>query len=568
MQMILIWCALLLTGGVLAALFFLCHTQLLRLRLRLYHRRPWYLFCETGRESRLMAESIRRQEPRAVVLFCGQSGWPHQELWRFFRKNQALFSSDSLEQLMKLRCSQRTILLLDSQEQQNLQQLLTLLAYRDGQNQKEAPFCFDWYPPEIYLRGELRSCELLLDSLSREIVMARHPKEPAQLSIRLLDENCRAIWQLFSDYPLYEAWREGPHRISVLILGSGPLALQALQTAVWMGQVKDYPLTIRLMDKDAWQLQQMLQKQSLELLECGEYDIQFIGCDLQTSEFLQGLEQYCSDCNYIIAATPDEDANILLGTDLCAFYVARYGKLHNMPQIAVHVRDPLKSRQVALMQSRDGRYSYDMRAFGSADTLYRLEALRPEQQNQLISTHMTFCQVASEEEYKTALEAMHTRLYSEYSTMVAHLYTQTRLFQCGIRIVRTPGVSPAEYYRQEAEKLRELLKAPDGKLVDELAQWEHIRWNAFMRAAGWQRASLEEMESYVANGCPSYQHYLARLHPYLVPFEQMPDIDRAVLDILGKKQDFQNSDRRFIRCLPDILEGRRIPQEVLPDQSS
>jgi len=121
----------------------------------------------------------------------------------------------------------------------------------------------------------------------------------------------------------------------------------------------------------------------------------------------------------------------------------------------------------------------------------------------------------------------------------------TKLFQCGIT-ERAPAL--------QAEAFRAFLEDPENaEEVEAFARWEHKRWSAFIRSTGWRKASLHDMEEYIRDGCGRHQHYLARLHPCLVSYDELPEVDKAVQRLLGKKRDFQENDRAMIRSIPDIL---------------
>lgn len=498
-------------------------------------------FSDAGARSLLMAEDLRRHEPDTALCFYGVEQ-PGRALRRQLEALNARCCSGDAGEVLTRPCGQKIFFLLGENDRQNLREAILLLRMLDEQP------CPDEEPPVLWVKTRQREAELLLDSAPKETLCAGRRQA---VMVHAFDECDRVIQQLFTFLPLFEAWKGGEKRISLLVLGSSSMALQAVKTAVWMGQIKDFALRIQLMDREAGRAEDILRQQCPELFESGEYDLRFISADTSTCELQDALWEYCGDCNYMLAAVGEDEDNILLGTELCSFYMARYSALQNLPVLAVQVRDPEKSRLVPRLSSRDGSFSFNLTSFGSWDSLYSVSGLTDWFiDRRMERIHMTFCEAETPEQRQAALEDLNLHCYNQMTSRANALHFAAKLFQCGIT-EREPAA--------QADAFQALLDGPGGKeLLEELALWEHNRWSAFERATGWRRASLHDMEEYVRDGCGRHQHYLARLHPCLVPYDQLPEIDRAVQRLLGKKRDFQENDRAMVRTIPGILrdEGR------------
>ncbi len=63
-----------------------------------------------------------------------------------------------------------------------------------------------------------------------------------------------------------------------------------------------------------------------------------------------------------------------------------------------------------------------------------------------------------------------------------------------------------------------------------LLRMEHDRWSAYLLAEGFTTATPQDVETFFATGQPDQRHRLniARLHPCLVPFEDLPELDKTV----------------------------------------
>lgn len=69
-----------------------------------------------------------------------------------------------------------------------------------------------------------------------------------------------------------------------------------------------------------------------------------------------------------------------------------------------------------------------------------------------------------------------------------------------------------------------------------LLRMEHERWNRYMYGEGFQVATTEEVSTFFATGQPGQRHRLniARLHPCIVPFDELADIDGPIDDLYAE----------------------------------
>ena len=82
---------------------------------------------------------------------------------------------------------------------------------------------------------------------------------------------------------------------------------------------------------------------------------------------------------------------------------------------------------------------------------------------------------------------------------------------------------------------------------------EHDRWNAYMRSIGYVTASIKDVESYY-NKTNHYIHYLAKLHPALVEFDELDDVSKELSNITSKKVNLKESDKHIIKSIKDNIE--------------
>ena len=89
-------------------------------------------------------------------------------------------------------------------------------------------------------------------------------------------------------------------------------------------------------------------------------------------------------------------------------------------------------------------------------------------------------------------------------------------------------------------------KLTDEKVLQLLGELEHLRWAAFERTEGWQKASIDDAIVY-SKITGSHKYSMAKTHACLCSWNELKDLQKAF------GIDFQELDIRFLRNIPQIF---------------
>jgi hypothetical protein len=124
---------------------------------------------------------------------------------------------------------------------------------------------------------------------------------------------------------------------------------------------------------------------------------------------------------------------------------------------------------------------------------------------------------------------------------------------------------PAMFRLAEFDRNKDTLAEKGSALANVLAQTEHLRWNAFHTAMGWDSISIEEMlqcfaETKDMSLCR--KNSKARLHVCIASWDELDQISRAYSQITHSDVDFKEYDCAIIERAPLILkEAEKMDKE-------
>jgi hypothetical protein len=107
---------------------------------------------------------------------------------------------------------------------------------------------------------------------------------------------------------------------------------------------------------------------------------------------------------------------------------------------------------------------------------------------------------------------------------------------------------------------------PEGEVLESLSRTEHLRWNAFHYAMGYQtmpdevyrqRAEMarRQTEEQGSSDIRPGKDAVRRLHACLVPWDELDEVSRRESEVSGKTVDYKEMDRENIRSLPAMLRA-------------
>jgi hypothetical protein len=231
------------------------------------------------------------------------------------------------------------------------------------------------------------------------------------------------------------------------------------------------------------------------------------------------LASALSQGDYFVVAADQDSDNIELSLRLRESILSRSGnKFSNEPIIAAQCTDSMGALLMEHMRAQSNGsgkkwyVGYHILKIGTSDVFSWNEL-----ENGLIETrakaiHLSYCgadPTDTKAQY-LGLKGYYLRYYNRSSSRS----TAVRWGYCAFDSGKKPD---QKQYRD-----------PQGKIADEgleqAARLEHIRWCLQLASCGWRTATEEQVKAYITGGNPSHQLHIAKLHPYLVPWERLGDV--------------------------------------------
>lgn len=379
--------------------------------------------------------------------------------------------------------------------------------------------------------------ELLLDSIDK-----------GNIKVELFDEIKYSCYSLLDKQPLFEGVTG--NKISALIVGCDYTGMEMLKAILWCGQLSDMELEINVFDKDANKKKKSFYLNCPDVAQ-NKYNINFTQVDVKTDDFETALNQYCKDTNYVVVATGDDKINIDTAVYLRKYFLRRDREhFHNKPKINLRVRDAMKNKQVDALCDRNIR-SYELYSFGCVEKTFNIENLLGTGLELMArGVHLSYYNALDIDENKQneLMSTYYAKEYNQRSSFATALHIKYKLYAAGVK-----GLSGNQITLEQIEQFQNLICNPE--VLEKVAILEHRRWVAFMQTEGYSTASVEDVRVYYKKGkSESHVHYLAKLHPTLVEWDELDEVSAGVSEIKGKSYDFKKNDYDMIKNIPTIVK--------------
>lgn len=446
-----------------------------------------FIFSELNEKSLCLASSLREHHPSSLIAFADVYENGSEEFGEQMEAAKKLgaicFKTDIAVLKMHLHQTTNhiTLFLIGEDENENVRQAMQLI-HSYGRQKNMA----------LYLFASGIESELLFQSLPSNGMKVRRIDPFGTLIDRILYESGSLLFQSAVAMP------KGDRQISAVIFGLGRYGTEMLKGLSWYGQMTGYHLKITAFDCRADALDRFA-AQCPELIfppytagpgiDQKEYDICIHpAVDCNSKKCMELLEQM-EQITYIFVSLGSDTENIATAVklrELCE-------RIGFHPCIQTVVYDSYKTDALRLAVNRSGT-AYDIHFAGDLRSFYSERDLLDSQlEKAALQRHL---QWGSEESF--------WRCEFNYRSSKASVIHKTARLYCGIT-----GASKPPEARTEAE--RELLR-----------RIEHQRWCAYMRAGGYRYSGSRDRSS---------RNDLAKLHPDLVPYDQLSEADRKKDDV-------------------------------------
>ncbi len=393
------------------------------------------------------------------------------------------------------------------------------------------------------------------------------------ISLRLFDESRAMIYGLLDAHPLFLARRGS--KTKIMVVGAGRMGTQAVKTCAWCAQTIDAAPEIIVIDSDStWETRFAADCPELSPLTQTAFAkeesiITFYNHNVEHSGFLDIMKKH-DDVGYIICALGNEELNLRTALYIRGAYeeirfeAGLNDNTLDRPQIHLLLSNPFL-HDISSTLKYNAKIPSDLKPFGNLKNLYTWEnVVNPYLDhlgmaaNRYYARH--FAGNVSAKEMKAIEESAdkdyEDREYVRLSSMATGLHAKYKFHDA---LAQISGIKYSEeQWRGKPctdmiKKMRNLLL--DENLVEQLSIVEHKRWNVYMRAQGWRRASYEMADKwYNDKRANKHRNFCCKLTLCLAPWKELDDVDNWQMEKEGKCDGFKELDRIMVRDLATIIE--------------
>lgn len=504
--------------------------------------RKCYVFSEVNYNTIAIAKGIKKTPGRKVFVFCNSKNIDKELLKQAKQLHAILLYApcSNVKIYSSFKIKEYEFNLLSNQENENIEFAEALLLQKKQLKNRKVT---------INVFSHSKSNINILESLIKEIKNKSKDKNKSEdkkesqeydfIKLRFIDEISLFCNNLLYRHPLFENIKD--NTISALIIGYGDLGKEMLKTVLWNGQIDGVNLKIRIMDKNADLAKQYTFAECPELCN---YDIEFIKVDVLTPTFEKTVKQYI-DSTFVCVSTGSDTLNI--DTAEKVFQIFHRHDINITTPIYTRVRNEVQVKNL----NQYGKYLEDrhIHIFGTIESIYSECTLFSSELEKLaFAVHLCYSDFPDSDSssYQKARYSFETSLYNRRSSMASALHISTKLYQCGFK-----GFSSLnDISEKELQQIENALLDPS--TIDDLARNEHNRWNAFMRCEGHRKASIETMLKY-APILKSHQDKKGYLHPCIVPWEQLDNVQAKYNELKIDIKDFKSYDYNIVKSIPQII---------------
>lgn len=374
-------------------------------------------------------------------------------------------------------------------------------------------------------------------------------QKKADIDIHLINEATLLARILTNRYPLLKAPKiridtktgKAGGRFRILLLGFGEVGKAILRETICDGQFlrRDsggrVPFSVDVVDRDkaAFDLYEAYFEDAMK-----EYDVRFIQQDVCSSDFYRRIEPELSSYNRIIIAFGDDSLNL---------------------ETASRIKTIAKWKDIVFGQSSKANAGMMIRISDSTTA----KVLRDPTQNSQIEDVFfgvldeCYCRdvIIDEKLDRRAKRINKNHVAQKHPDIEPNedaewkrisMFEREKFRSCasGVNnLLLLAGMNEATFV---PEKWNDLIS--DEKMLNALAETEHMRWCAFLLMHGIKKWPLSE----VGDGDRKPNDITKHMrHAALTDFRNLPEVDRR----FGRDPDtLQHNNRRFIQSVPDIIQ--------------
>lgn len=478
-------------------------------------RRDIYIFSELNDNSLAFAEDIRNHRKKAAIVFTDvyedrEDEQISEKIERAKELHTILLQNDITDIKLGMQRKDKKLffIVMGADEEENMVQSLKIM--------KE----YRYYPKTaLYLLSFRDEAEAVFEGMGTKTDESKtvgrgsgFTKKKAQGRDNLIEFHRINPARDLVDNLLYNNGTDlfanaKDSRIGVVILGLGEYGSRMLRAIPWFLQMDGYEASVDAFDieTNAEERMKALCPEFFKDIENGQlpegeagYNIKIhSGTDIFTENFLDEISKL-KNTTYVFIAVGSGETNIKAAMKLRIMF-ERIG-IHPVIE-AVSDSDEMN---VAMTHNLEymGR-NYDLRFVGSRENQYREDVIfRSGLQERAFALHMTYYGLQNTD-LNSYLFRFRNGEYAYHSSISAVIHMEAKKY------CKVPGFTPVEKDGETIpleEVTHEMLSPEERKKLQIL---EHKRWESYVRSEGYIYGPK--------------RNDLGRIHPSLVPFEQLSD---------------------------------------------
>lgn len=521
-----------------------------------------YIFSSSNERSLAVCKTIRKQHPKAVILFAleDEPSDADENVTSQIDELGGIIVRQSVKNIKHTLRHRRHYFLLDKDASKNIELGQALNSqYKDN-------------------KLALHNVELLIYSVG-EMSQIIFYNTPHYVSIHLFREAEICANDLIFNYPLYGGVVDG--KLNILLVGGGKIGYEILKKVIWSGYLGEKVQTqINVVDLNAKAIESRLKKECHALFTECKLDLHFYSANVSDDSFSKILDEI-SRPTYIVVALGSEKVN----AETCIYLRRHYGVTNGYPKLHMIIEsegfaDKLQLLEVCDWSAKEDRSfgkieksveSFEIKGFGSYESAYR--QIYPTESDfglLALACHEVKLEVSvkSDEKYRKPNETV-----AQFINSLAFSYNQIFFYknnadQLALSIgyllyVLDYPTKCAEYLEQVRKELYlssiydipfALHIDPSYKFVselqaniDELVSVTTERYNRFMYTMGWTNLPIDEIKNKATRDQLRLKY--ARIGNY-----DVDALEKLINEGAQRKKNYRQNDIDEILKLPKIME--------------
>ena len=323
-----------------------------------------------------------------------------------------------------------------------------------------------------------------------------------------------------------------------MILGNGNFANEILKASLIYGNISTEYHIKHTVIVDSIKKLKLLHENTNPDSFLKEFCITVKETDFSIENIKKNLELQNEILPSIIICTEDSINNLNIACKVRELYLRKNYAIQNLPEIFIYNNN----KTISSFINENNELYKGITAFGADNAIYSYRNIIDNPIDKIALN----IQAVYEKESKFSKEEIIQNYYKNETNKrscksnAIHLFYKLNLL--GFKLVPLN-----ENQTGSDDLISELInKLADAKVHQLLGELEHLRWAAFERTEGWQKASIDDAIVY-SKITGNHKYSMAKTHACLCSWNELKDLQKAF------GIDFQELDIRFLRKIPQIF---------------